>query len=200
MLDLTKGTETIEELNQAMAYKKGNPIFHPSQQLKDKMISWKSEKKNNHPFSSSIIIDTNTTWDDIDDAKKNYPNADKTLILRDLLFQFGGETILTDFYDDELDKVLERGQIWYGDKITLIKGRTSMCHHNSCDLWETNKSQSRICTGYALGEDGTWVQHSWLIQQKLRQNRLIETTSKRLLYFGFVRTLEECEDFVWDHY
>ena len=46
-------------------------------------------------------------------------------------------------------------------------------------------------TGYALSDDGLWRQHSWLIAKPGRRWTVIETTCRRLLYYGVVLTEEE---------
>lgn len=200
MLDLLKRNESIEELNQAMAYVKGNPIFHPSQLLKNKLISWGTEEKDLRYQTNDLLIDSTTTWESLPEEYKERPHVKEMLALKELILPFGGDAISTGFYEDDADQILSRGQLWYGDQTTLMKGRPSRCHQNSCDLWEVNRERTRICTGYALSEDGIWYQHSWLIQQKPKQNRVIETTVERVLYFGFVMTYDECEQFVCDNW
>ncbi len=91
---------------------------------------------------------------------------------------------------------MQRGQFWYGDKIHIMKGDPGECHRNSSLIWKRNKNSIRLVTGYALSDDGMWRQHSWCIWIKPRVNRVIETTAKRIAYFGFVMTLAECERFL----
>ena len=55
-------------------------------------------------------------------------------------------------------------------------------------------------TGYALSDDGMWRQHSWCIcdagEEYIEDSIIIETTEKRLAYFGFIMDEEESEEFV----
>ena len=73
------------------------------------------------------------------------------------------------------------------------------CHRNSCLCWDNNKEISRICTGYALGEDGIWIQHSWVLNFKSNSNQIIETTIKRMAYFGFVMDEKDAEEFYYNN-
>jgi hypothetical protein len=53
-----------------------------------------------------------------------------------------------------------------------------------------------ICTGYALTRDGMWRQHSWVYT---RSGTVVETTVKRVQYFGFIMNETECEIFLEDN-
>jgi len=48
-------------------------------------------------------------------------------------------------------------------------------------------------TGWALSNDGIWRQHTWLLKGKA----IVETTSPREKYYGFVLTDEEANQFWW---
>ena len=54
----------------------------------------------------------------------------------------------------------------------------------------------RVCTGYALSDDGMWRQHSWCIDKRPRTTKIIETTEPRVLYFGYVLNDEETKRFI----
>lgn len=99
--------------------------------------------------------------------------------------------------EQDLDKIITRGQLWYGDRVDMMKGERGQCHRNTCYLWDANKERVLIATGYALSEDGMWRQHSWGIHVRPRVNRIVETTVKRIAYFGFVMNLEEPIEFVY---
>lgn len=119
--------------------------------------------------------------------------------LRDRLLQFGGEMTCLPGADEDLSRILERGQFWLGEKSKLSVGRASRCHSNSAALWEANQNLERsamhIATGYALSDDGMWRQHSWCVWEKPRSIKIVETTVRRVGYFGFVLTSEEAWDF-----
>lgn len=125
---------------------------------------------------------------------------DRLFDLRQKLLDFAGEAVCFPGYEEDLDNILNYGQFWIGNNIKLMRGEPSQYHANSCNLWEQNKDITRICTGYALSEDGMWRQHSWIIWHKARSNQIIETTVPRILYFGFVMTTEMCEEFADNNY
>jgi hypothetical protein len=116
--------------------------------------------------------------------------------LRNLLLSFGGqEACMPTGVDEDLPKMLERGQLWYGDRIDMLKGTPSRCHENSSLCWYANIDRVVLCTGYALSEDGMWREHSWCVDIRPRKNRIIETTVPRIAYFGFAMTKEEAFEF-----
>ena len=89
---------------------------------------------------------------------------------------------------------------WNPMNTKLMHGKPSKCHANSANLWEQNKDITRICTGYALSKDGMWRQHSWLVWHKARSNQIVETTVKRIAYYGFVMTYDMCQQFADENY
>lgn len=119
--------------------------------------------------------------DTLEDMKKMHPSMNSRLFdLRQKLLTFAGEAICFPPYEEDLDNILNYGQFWVGSNAKLMRGEPSRCHANSANLWEQNKEATRICTGYALSEDGMWRQHSWLVWHKSRSNQIIETTAKRI--------------------
>lgn len=186
---------TSEEmkLNEMAAYIKGKPIYHCHQMIPGKEINCKPIDAE---WKKCISKDK---WWAIGYKGKLDKQCNNTLELRKACLNFGGEEVCLPYMDEDKEKIIIRGQIWYGDKITMMKGEDSQCHYNSALLWEVNKDKFRIATGYALSDDGMWRQHTWCIWLKPRQNRIIETTVKRELYYGFVMTEKECEEFL-SHY
>lgn len=92
----------------------------------------------------------------------------KTLrALRDRILTFGGDEVLLNTRDEDAEKVLERGQFFYGSKY-MKKGEDCRCHQNAAYLWDANRGRCQIATGYALSEDGLWRQHSWVVQPMTR--------------------------------
>lgn len=122
--------------------------------------------------------------------------------LQEKLLSFGGSEICFPEIEEDMEKILSRGQLWLGDRTRLIKGEDSRCHANACNLWLANKAEHEIaiCTGYALSKDGAWRQHSWLVLRQPRSVEIIETTARRVAYFGFVMTTEEANEFVDNNY
>lgn len=139
--------------------------------------------------------------DTVEAAKKIHPFMDERLFeLRDKLLDFAGESVCLPGCEEDLDNILNYGQFWVGNNIKMMRGEPSQCHANSCNLWEQNKDTTRICTGYALSNDGMWRQHSWLIWHKARSNQIVETTKQRILYYGFVMPYDMCEEFARDNF
>lgn len=141
----------------------------------------------------------NGTWwykDKPDPANEKEQKAmERAFLLKDRLLTFGGESACMDLYDEDYEKIMERGQFFYGDHARMKKGYPSRCHMNSSLMWNANRGQCQICTGYALSEDGLWRQHSWVVQPLTVKYRIWETTEKRIAYFGFIMTDEECQEF-----
>ena len=124
------------------------------------------------------------------------------LELRDKILTFGGYEVCMPYQEPDAQAILCRGQLWYGDKCLVERGQQSQCHRNSCDLWEANcnSHEIAIATGYALSGDGMWRQHSWLVMRAPRSVRVIETTEKRIAYFGFVMTYDEAMRFCYENH
>ena len=112
------------------------------------------------------------------------------------ILSLGGTRIIMPRCEEDTPKLISRGQFWLGDKALLNLGEPSQCHRNSALLWEANRDKLKICTGYALSPDGIWRQHTWCIWAKPGINKIVETTVKRVIYFGYVMTEEECEEFL----
>jgi hypothetical protein len=112
--------------------------------------------------------------------------------LKKLLLGIGGWAVCTPSLEPDLDKIVNSGRRFPG-KSKMLKGLPCSCHQNSAIAWSTDKDKSRICTGYALTRDGMWRQHSWVT---LASGELVETTVKRVQYFGYELTPAECEFFL----
>ena len=146
---------------------------------------WKANCKDNFWFQKTLA-----------EMKAKHPKMDDNLFtLKEKLLEFAGDAVCLPGYEEDLDKILQFGQFWIGNNIKMMRGLPSQCHSNSSRCWEANKDKCRICTGYALSDDGMWRQHSWVIWMKPRSNQIVETTVPRIAYFGFVMTEEQCEEF-----
>lgn len=139
--------------------------------------------------------------DTLEGMKKIHPSMDSRLFtLRQKLLDFAGEAVCFPPYEEDLDNILSHGQFWVGSNVKLMCGEPSQCHANSANLWEQNKDTTRICTGYALSEDGMWRQHSWIVWHKAHSNQIVETTAKRIAYYGFVMPYDMCQQFADENY
>lgn len=112
------------------------------------------------------------------------------LKLHGLLLSIGGYETCFPYVEEDMANILARGR-YYGGFSKMMKGKPSRCHENACNLWTVNKDKHdvHIATGYALSADGMWRQHSWLVQRyqtaTQHRTRIIETTEKRVAYFGY---------------
>ena len=135
------------------------------------------------------------------EMKKMHPRMNNKMFkLREHLLEFAGESVCLPGYEEDLENILQYGQFWIGNNVKKMRGTASRCHSNSSRLWENNRENCRICTGYALSEDGMWRQHSWVVWMKARSNQIVETTEPRIAYFGFVMTDEQCEEFAANNF
>lgn len=181
---------TSVDIDKTAAYVKGHPIRMPGDMPKE--LTW-------NPISREWLDSLWDRWWCTDYQGCCLPDRHhRIFVLRDKLLTFGGDQACMPGVEEDLQDILNRGQLWYGDRITFMKGEIGQCHANSAALWEANKSQVMLATGYALALDGMWRQHSWCIWIKPRKNRVVETTVKMQAYFGFVMTREETEEF-WEN-
>lgn len=185
-------------LDQQIAYLLRNPITKPSDMptpLKTKPIDTEWQ----------VWIDgqwwaKKNTYDKLTDAVDDDMKKLKSMLdLRAKLLSFGGSEVCMVGYDEDADNIVNRGQLWYGDRIHMMRGQPSQCHRNSSYCWEANQDKTVLCTGYALSESGMWRCHSWLVELRPRKNRIVETTVPRVAYFGFGMTNDEAWKFYFDN-
>lgn len=186
----------IQALNDATAYIKGSPIYNP-EQVNQKKLAWNKmdEQWINNIKESNNFWFTGYVYNPQDFNLQEQSRMPLILSLRDRLLQFGGEQACMPVIEPDISEIMSRGQFWYGDIITIRKGKPCNCHANSAKLWYKNRNKIKIATGYALPSDGMWRQHTWCVKVGVRKNRIIETTTPRIAYFGFVLTEEESEAF-----
>ncbi len=118
--------------------------------------------------------------------------------LRDCLLEIGGEVVLLPMIEHDIDAILDRGRLMRPKNLKMMVGEPCGCHSNSAELWHKNPDQLRICTGYALTtRDGLWRQHSWCWDKQ--GQRVIETTTRRQLYYGVRFRKAEAEKFYYSN-
>ena len=79
--------------------------------------------------------------------------------LRSKLLRIGG--IDVDFVEDAyLHPLADAGALFANTVVRITRGRPNQCHRNASRFWLTGKCVA-IATGYYLGPDGIWRQHSW---------------------------------------
>lgn len=120
--------------------------------------------------------------------------------LRDLLLEYGGNSVCFPAPDEDLWKIIERGILWDGADAAMMPGRPSQCHLNSARCWDANRDKTTIATGYSLSYDGIWRQHSWCVGFDDDDcPYIVETTDPRVAYYGFPMTYQECELFLYEN-
>lgn len=137
-----------------------------------------------------------------DRAKDCFKEQPRLKLLQDKLLSIGGHVVCFRGYEEDLDKILSRGQEFDGTKAKMKKGQPSRCHSNSAKLWKQKPEKLTIVSGYALSTDpdglGVWRCHTWVVDNKTQQ--VIETTEKRTIYFGYSLTEDESHQFNFDNY
>jgi hypothetical protein len=191
---------TINKLDLETAYIKNNPI-----RTKEEM-----ENKIKEVETNKSIMEINQipepTEEEINSLKKlNISDEDKqhfetNKFLNEILLSYGGKRALLYGVEIDLEDIIERGQLWLGDHSKSVRGYNCQCHHNSASLWDKHKDNPKknikVATGYALSDDGLWRQHSWCVLVRAKKNLILESTTERLAYFGFVLTDEESKIFL----
>lgn len=119
-----------------------------------------------------------------------FPEEDEQILFAKLLTTAGEKGVVPVIPEMAVAWLLERGFFSpEGAIIELKEGRANDCHSNSAKLWKLG--EGNLMTGYALSSDGLWRQHSWV--QSV--NKIIETTTVRIRYYGFELTAEEAQQF-----
>jgi hypothetical protein len=182
------------------AYLKNNPI-----RTKEEMINQLKEIETNQSLMEIKQIPQDTQ-EEIERLKKCFDSEEKqqhfetNKPLNEILLSFGGERTCLHSEEIDLEDILDRGQLWLGDHSKSVRGYNCQCHFNSANLWDKHKDNPnknvKVATGYALSEDGLWRQHTWCVLVKPRKNQILESTTERLAYFGFVLTDEESKIFL----
>lgn len=116
---------------------------------------------------------------------------DKASPLALALLHFGGASALNRSSAADEAAIAARGQLWPATDARVLPGATSRCHDNACQLWAARQDALVLATGYCLDDDGLWRQHSWCVDVSGPRPAIVETTQKRLLYFGFALDAEE---------
>jgi hypothetical protein len=132
--------------------------------------------------------------------RKARPDDHKMEMERKLLAIGGTEVVWPDEHNHHLWLLLVHGR-GFDEKVLLRRGEREQPHTNAARLWAQSFDQHRIATGYALGEDGRWLRHCWVVQQEKPDLGacLLETTHRRAAYFGY--TLAQFEAiFFWTHH
>lgn len=127
---------------------------------------------------------------------ENRKMAAKLLFLREHLLSFGGYEASIESHDDDIDKLLRRGQLWMADRIHFIGSQYDTCHERALAHWHKTPTVRIPCTGYALTQHGVWEPHIWLVELHPNRNRVLETSNTaHAAFFGFAMTQDEANNY-----
>lgn len=122
---------------------------------------------------------------------KTFPEG---VLLKEKLLTLGGNRIVWLPREPHLLSLVKEGKEFDLTKRKMVKGKDGQCHTNTANLF-LNKDIS-ITTGYALRDDGVWIQHSWGFDGK----QIIETTLPFEKYFGVSLTGMKITMFVFSEF
>lgn len=166
--------------------------------LKDEYMNQKLKINLNNFLNAPKVIGVSSI--DLDRKQKDLGRLNDTLI------ELSGSSLIPPKggIEEDLDLLLSRGQLWVSQAVKKMIGRQSKCHSNSAEIYDANKQEFptlHLATGYAMSEDGTWRQHTWLLLKKPKSTTIVETTKpKRLAYYGVILTDEEANKFVCNNF
>ena len=115
-----------------------------------------------------------------------------------ILLDIGGKRMSIGGIEEDYENIKKLGRRFNPETVHINPGVPSQCHRNTALCWEANREKCAIfiSTGYGLSKDGIWRQHSWCVL--LDEGDLpivVETTVKRIEYFGFILTEQQANDF-----
>jgi hypothetical protein len=130
----------------------------------------------------------------LSEKEKLYHMPRSYFVLKRKLLSFGGNAVVPQ-PATEMRAIMSRGQLFvpgkgYGYK-WLHGAEPIACHENAARMWYASRGNVKIATGWALSGDGLWRQHSWGVEN----GNIIETTVKRLKYYGAILTPRESKIF-----
>jgi hypothetical protein len=110
------------------------------------------------------------------------------------LLDEGGKEVCVHFVADRdlCVRLTTAGFCMPTNKIKQVFGAISACHQNCAALYLKFPGEYSIGTGYGLSVDGIWRNHSWLVSV---DGSILETTEKRIIYFGLVLGRAESQKF-----
>lgn len=121
-------------------------------------------------------------------------------LVRRLLLLGGDQVCLC--FEEDIQNILSRAEACKGSKSRKKKGLPCRCHQNAAWMWKDHPKTCRVATGWALSRDGIWRQHSWIVEPLVNWDlsgyQIIETTERRMVYYGFMLTEEECQKFYYN--
>lgn len=123
-------------------------------------------------------------------AKESISQSSFGQELHDHLLKIGGLFVVWYGPEPFSEVIFLFGSVFDSTKALMKKGERNQCHQNTARLFQNN--EARVATGYGLSNDGLWRRHSWGVDS---QNKIIETTEMRELYFGAILPEDVAREF-----
>lgn len=140
------------------------------------------------------------------DGSWSSASQDRIWELSRALLEFGGEEAVLPAFEPELDRIVDRGQLWSGQagRVQMVVGHKHQAHRNCARYWAKRPDRAFLATGFALDTMGLWRRHAWILEPDVvfprpRPAIVVETTESHKLYFGFVLDLDESLSFCLNH-
>lgn len=111
---------------------------------------------------------------------RDKPHAIK---LREHLLAASGTNVKID-QETDFEYLLEKGE-FYSETYMIIPVKKGFDSFEICsDIWAKHPDKYSVVSGFALGHNGIWWTHDWLVD---KDDNVFEVTKKpRSLYFGVV--------------
>lgn len=117
-------------------------------------------------------------------------------VLSERLLAIGGVGIAAGRESDMDYLLADTARMWDGADALFVQGAPSACHSNATSYYRQQRHP--IATGWALSDDGCWRQHSWNIHRTA--GSVIESTSLRVAYYGFLLTNRMIDEWLEEYW
>jgi hypothetical protein len=117
--------------------------------------------------------------------------------LKQTLLAIGGKEVVWLSGDvPYLHELVAGGRLFY-EQVRLRRCDGDQSRQNAARLWGQSFGRYHLVTGFALGADGRWVPHGWLLgrEGKKQTAYVYETTGRKMSYYGFILAHAEAVHF-----
>ena len=120
--------------------------------------------------------------------------------LKRILLGEDGDSV-AEVYEEDLETLVDDGEFFYPNELTVKQHmmEPSKCHQNVATFYKkwmndyNSPDEISIMTGWVLNDD-VWRQHSWIYFSY--DDKIVETTIKRDLYYGIFLNDKDLQDFL----
>jgi hypothetical protein len=117
--------------------------------------------------------------------------------LKRTLLAIGGKEVVWPPGDiPNLHELVAGGRL-FNERVRLRRGDGDQSQLNAARLWGRSFGRYHLVTGFALGADGRWVPHGWLLgREGKKQTAYVNVTTGRMqAYYGYILTHAQAVDF-----